>query len=529
MVQEFYQKRLGSHWDTLAPQMVPLINDFYIADKLRSGMYAREPALAVLTPGQLNQTNTLEHNQALQQKITAGFETTRNSINQVEKALTTDKDSSVALKFDLVANQTLASMKDPKQQQQVANWVKQQQKAERDRQRDGTIGLAATTVAGIASLAFGAGELALVFGAVGMVQGGQMSVEGYQQAGVNLDAVQSGDAGGKRLTAMNPYQAQMDYQMAAVNVGLSLLDAGVAVNSVRKVVAARGAVQALGKLEPAQVKQFSEATQLEQAGKTAEAEGAFQTLQKQVGEKKYQDIRKARRILLGLSDPEAGGIRLPGNSKKPATQRIAAMSEEHVLEVGQRLERIDGGHSLDRHGAQVTLEQLDKRLKTGVAPDGVVSFAPASTRFNSNKNWLQTRQQAIDTVRERYRDIVGEDFRKPPGPNGDDTLVVKLNYDRPIDDGFIADRTTKRQVTIPVDPVTGKPTTLTPAIQKTGKVYDKTEPVKDITGVTTRFVWNAAENRWKMVQHFPLTGGWDNATKAYDSNVIFDAVVNLHE
>jgi hypothetical protein len=67
-------------------------------------------------------------------------------------------DGSVALKFDLVAQQTLASMKDPKQQQQVANWVKQQQKAERDRQLLGAIGLGVATVG-----AAGAGLLELGF------------------------------------------------------------------------------------------------------------------------------------------------------------------------------------------------------------------------------------------------------------------------------------------------------------------------------------------------------------------------------
>jgi hypothetical protein len=326
---------------------------------------------------------------------------------------------------------------------------------------------------------------------------------------------------------MNPYQARMDYDLAVVNVGLTLLDAGVAVNSVRKVVAARGAVQALGTLEPAQVKQFSEATQLEQAGKTAEAEGAFQTLQKQVGEKKYQDIRKARRILLGLSDPEAGGIRLSGKSK-PAPQRIAAMTEERALEVGQRLERIDGGHSLDRHGANVMLEQLDKRLKTGVAPDGVVSFAPASTRFNSNKNWLQTRQQAVETFREKYKSIVGDDLRKPPQTGDPQNIEVKVRYGKPIDDGFVRDPTTKKRVTIPVDPITGKPTIATPGGKtKTGNVYTRTEPVEGVTGVYTNFVWNAAEGRWKIVQHYPLVEEWNNAAKVYNSPQRFDAEVEL--
>jgi hypothetical protein len=69
------------------------------------------------------------------------------------------------LKFDLVMGQMIAQLKDLKQRQQVLDWVQQQQKAERQCQMDSTIDLAATTIAGLGSLVFWLGELALVFGA----------------------------------------------------------------------------------------------------------------------------------------------------------------------------------------------------------------------------------------------------------------------------------------------------------------------------------------------------------------------------
>jgi hypothetical protein len=301
----------------------------------------------------------------------------------------------------------------------------------------------------------------------------------------------------------------------------------VSVSGIKQVMASRGAVQALGKLKPQQVEQFAEATRLEEAGKTAEAEGLFQTLYKQIGEKASQRIKEIRADrLMNPTDPNAGAI-FPGKSKL-ATQRIAAMSEQRALEVGQRLERIDGGHSLDRHGAQVTPEQLDKRLKTGVAPDGVVSFAPASTRFNSNKNWLQTRQQAVETFRAKYGNLVGDDLRKPPQPGDPQNIEVKVRYGKPIDDGFVRDPTTKKKVTIPVNSSTGKPTIATPGGKtKTGNVYTRTEPVEGVTGVYTNFVWNAAEGRWKIVQHYPLVEEWNNAAKVYNSPQRFDAEVEL--
>ena len=215
-------------------------------------------------------------------------------------------------------------------------------------------------------------------------------------------------------------------------------------------------------------------------------------------------------------------------TKPTAMQRIAAMSEERALEVARRLEKIDSGHSLDRHGAQVSLGDLDKRLKTGVAPDGVVSFAPASTRFNSNKSWLETRQGAIDTLREKYGSLVGNDLRKPPGPNDDTNLIVRVKYDKPIDDGFIPDRSSKSQAVIFVDPATGKLTAPTPGGKvKKGNVFSRTEPVENVTGVLTNIAWNATEKRWKVVQHFPLTEGWDNTAKMYGSNVVFDSVIKL--
>jgi hypothetical protein len=212
-----------------------------------------------------------------------------------------------------------------------------------------------------------------------------------------------------------------------------------------------------------------------------------------------------------------------GETEIQMRQRIEAASKE----TAQRLERADGGHSLDRHGPNVTPEQLDKRLKTGVAPDGVVSFAPASTRFNSNENWLQTRQGAVETLRTKHGNLVGDDLRKPPGPNQPRSLAVKVRYDKPIDDGFVPDQATKSRVTIPVD-AAGKPTTPTSGGRtKTGDVFTRTNPIEDVTGAYTNFAWDAAEGRWKIVQHYPFTKGWDNASKTYSHSSVFDAEIEL--
>lgn len=68
------------------------------------------------------------------------------------------------------------------------------------------------------------------------------------------------------------------------------------------------------------------------------------------------------------------------------------------------LEKRDGGHSLDRHGPEVTDDQLRDRLTTGIAPDNVVSPAPGlSTKFASHDEYLATRTAAVDQVKNGMR------------------------------------------------------------------------------------------------------------------------------
>jgi hypothetical protein len=63
------------------------------------------------------------------------------------------------------------------------------------------------------------------------------------------------------------------------------------------------------------------------------------------------------------------------------------------------LEAATGGHSVDRHGPEVTDVALQNRLTTGVAPDNVLSVAPGySSKFVSYMAWLDCRQAAIDAL-----------------------------------------------------------------------------------------------------------------------------------
>jgi hypothetical protein len=92
--------------------------------------------------------NTPENNHKVQQRMNRGFETSR-SISKLEHGLQNDQNSSLAPKFDAVVRQTLSEIKDPKQRQQVLSWVQPQQKAEHERQMQGTLGQVGTTVGAV--------------------------------------------------------------------------------------------------------------------------------------------------------------------------------------------------------------------------------------------------------------------------------------------------------------------------------------------------------------------------------------------
>jgi hypothetical protein len=62
-------------------------------------------------------------------------------------------------------------------------------------------------------------------------------------------------------------------------------------------------------------------------------------------------------------------------------------------------EAADVGHSLARHGPDVTDAELTTRLTTGVAPDGLLSPAPGlSSRFRNHRRWLTTRTAAVNEL-----------------------------------------------------------------------------------------------------------------------------------
>lgn len=172
-------------------------------------------------------------------------------------------------------------------------------------------------------------------------------------------------------------------------------------------------------------------------------------------------------------------------------------------EVAEEYEKLDGGHSLARHGPEVSDQALENRILTGQAADGKFSPTDSSTRFRSYDDWVETRQAAIDTVQTKHGVDFGENMDIPPQPgtpaeyNG-----VVIDHQRAIDEGFNG---AGQRIKIKDPSNSGK----------TGKVYTQTTTISGITKTQTSIKWNANTQRWVVSQHFPVGRGWNQSTQSY--------------
>ena len=165
------------------------------------------------------------------------------------------------------------------------------------------------------------------------------------------------------------------------------------------------------------------------------------------------------------------------------------------------LERKDGGHSIDRHGPEVSDANLKKRLETGQTPDGKFSPTPASTKFKNYEEWEKTRSDALAKISSEH----GVDLTQAPAPGAPTRYGVKLDHGRAIDEGFVGDFASRVQVADPSSP------------GKTGWGYPNSSPVDGITRTQTSVKWNATANEWQVTQHYPDAVGWNQSTQSYPS------------
>lgn len=89
---------------------------------------------------------------------------------------------------------------------------------------------------------------------------------------------------------------------------------------------------------------------------------------------------------------------------KPAItdEEIWASMWAATMEDSYRDTRNFAGHSISRHGAHATDGELQRRISTGVAPDGEVAHTKTTTRFLTNTQWLSAHDGAMAAFRRHY-------------------------------------------------------------------------------------------------------------------------------
>jgi Domain of unknown function (DUF4157)/Bacterial SH3 domain len=98
------------------------------------------------------------------------------------------------------------------------------------------------------------------------------------------------------------------------------------------------------------------------------------------------------------------------------TPELLKRSEVEVSAAVELMTReiADGGHSLDRHGPDITKQELIDRITTGRAPDGQISPTHTSSKFNSYSEMLKAQDYAKQKFVEHYASTVGLDLSRPP-------------------------------------------------------------------------------------------------------------------
>ena len=208
------------------------------------------------------------------------------------------------------------------------------------------------------------------------------------------------------------------------------------------------------------------------------------------------------RLAPGAPGAPAVAPRAPAATTAPRPAVQAAPLTPVALEMAAKRralawEAANNGHSVGRHGPEVSLQALKDRVIKGFAPDGRWSPQRYSGRFNTYRDMMDTYDAAMAKLN---KDGVRLDRAPRAGePHSHD---VVLDHGRAIDDGFVAPQGTPKH-------------TVADSPGGTQKAWTAANPVSGVTATFTKVAWNAEKAVWQVVQHFPLVKGWDQATKSY--------------
>lgn len=190
-----------------------------------------------------------------------------------------------------------------------------------------------------------------------------------------------------------------------------------------------------------------------------------------------------------------GGLLGGGKNKRVLVDRTTGGSYQNSM---NRFEELDGGHSADRHGPQVTKAELKRRVQQGIAADGVVSPTADSTRFLSSELQLKSRQRAFDVLQRSERLDFGSDFKAAPRQIPEGSYTVYIEYKKPIGQGYSGygqQRTVTGRTHTRVSDGTHRRTSAV--------VHDRLK-ARDARVVKSTIGWDVQRGRWTLQQHFPV-------------------------
>ena len=325
------------------------------------------------------------------------------------------------------------------------------------------------------------------------------------------------------VTAPPARKAEMLAYLPGQAIGNILLGKGVGViaktTPVTKITSAAGQAITDTKLGQSAIKIANSAKDSINNAKTVVKEETLKrlaiVLDDVVKDPKVATVNRPSSTITTIFDnkvPTSSGKQIINSIDDKAIEATTIESAKIARETQAKIDALDNDlhndrHVVGRHGPEVTSQALEKRLKTGIAPDNKISFAPASTKFSNYDALVQTQEKAWVAIQKYYN----VDLTKPL--SGTKTSYeIRIGYNKPIDDGFLPDKLTKQKINA-TDPVTGK--------VKSGNVYNSVTPIDGVTGTYTKVAWDGKQ--WSIVQHFPLAEGWDNVTKTYTK------VLNVYE
>ncbi|HYH68796.1 MAG TPA: hypothetical protein VD866_29150 [Urbifossiella sp.] len=190
--------------------------------------------------------------------------------------------------------------------------------------------------------------------------------------------------------------------------------------------------------------------------------------------------------LIGLGLNTSAYLKAAGKARAEARLAADVAAREAAAESAAKAaalatEAVDGGHSLTRHGPELTNDVLRRRVTEGVAPGGGISPQQHSTQFKDYQTWTRTRDAAI---KQMEADPL---YRAVPGPGDQTRFAITIHHSEVIGSGFRGREGTNRTIVVG---------------GKNVKVYDEVDPIV-VYRVTTTIEWDAALSRWKIVQHYP--------------------------